>query len=82
MSGKAADISIDELNTEQRAALIRKLKERGVKRFGIYSGNTALHIDYGTAGLGKKNAHFMFDKTNRKMGNAPSWFRALEKEFG
>ena len=82
MSGKAADISIDEFNTEQRVALIRELRKRGVKRFGIYSGNTALHIDYGTAGLGKKNAHFMFDKTNRNMGKAPAWFRALEKEFG
>ena len=82
MQGKAADISIAKMPTEQRAALVRELIKRGAKRVGIYSGNTGLHVDYATAGLdGKKKAHFMFNKYNRNMGSAPSWWQDLEEEF-
>lgn len=82
MLGGAADISIAGMPTEQRVALVRELIKRGAKRVGVYSGNTGLHVDYGTAGLdGKKKAHFMFNKYNRNMGSAPSWWKELEEEF-
>jgi len=48
----------------------------------MYSDNTGLHVDYGTLGLGSKKAHFMFNKYNRNMKDAPKWFQGLEKEIG
>jgi uncharacterized protein YcbK (DUF882 family) len=82
MSGKAVDISIKGMPDKDRERLVKELIKRGAKRVGMYSGNTGLHVDYGTLGLGSKKAHFMFNKYNRNMKDAPKWFQALEKEIG
>ena len=82
MSGKAVDISIAGMSDKDRERLVKELIKRGAKRVGMYSGNTGLHVDYGTLGLGNKKAHFMFNKSNRNMKDAPNWFQALERDIG
>lgn len=77
--GSAADIDMRGMSTEERATLVQELQARGVKRFGLYSNTPdMLHVDLKDQS-GSGDPWFMFDRTNRKMDKAPSWFRDLSR---
>lgn len=86
--GRAADISLSNLDDDQRSDLVSALgrvSEKGKGRVGAYSGNTGLHYD--TAPHSTQNyggLHPMYDKTIKNMDRAPSWFskglQAVEKQ--
>ncbi|WP_421925288.1 D-Ala-D-Ala carboxypeptidase family metallohydrolase [Neoaquamicrobium sediminum] len=77
--GSAADIDMRGMSTEERATLVRELQARGAKRFGLYSNTPdMLHVDLKDQS-GSGDPWFMFDRTNRKMDKAPSWFRDLSR---
>lgn len=82
MSGKAFDISLKNLNDEQRATLVADARAAGFTRIGAYSGNTGLHVDMGkTVHKDARNyspdVHAMFDTSIKNMDNAnvPGWFK-------
>lgn len=82
MSGKAFDISLKNLNDEQRATLVANARAAGFTRIGAYSGNTGLHVDMGKTVNAKArdyspDVHAMFDKSIKNMDNAnvPGWFK-------
>ena len=76
--GRAVDISLKDLDEDQRADLVSALgrvSEKGKGRIGAYSGNTGLHYD--TAEHSTQNyggLHPMYDTTIQNMEKAPSWF--------
>ncbi len=78
--GSAADIDMRGMSEAQRATLVQELQARGVKRFGLYSNSPdMLHVDLKDQS-GNGDPWFMFDRTNRKMGKAPAWFRAMSQQ--
>ncbi|EHK57736.1 PLxRFG domain-containing protein [Allomesorhizobium alhagi] len=73
----ASDISMKGMNEEQRAQLVAELHARGVKRFGIYKNSPdMLHVDMKDQ-TGDGSPWFMYDTTNKKIGQAPGWFRRI-----
>jgi N12 class adenine-specific DNA methylase/predicted RNA methylase len=75
--GTASDISLAGMNEAQRAELVRDLRARGVKRFGLYSNTpNMLHVDLKDQ-TGGGDAWFMYDRTAKKLNRAPAWFRSL-----
>lgn len=71
----AADISIAGMSDDEKARLVTELRQRGVKRFGTYSGSpNILHVDTKDQ-LGDGSLWFMHDRHNANMGRAPAWAR-------
>ncbi len=77
--GTAADISMRGMSEAQRIDLVTRLRARGVNRFITYKNSPdMLHIDMKDQ-TGKGSAWFMFDRSNRNMGQAPRWFQTAQK---
>lgn len=71
----ASDISMKGMDEAERTRLVLELQARGAKRFGIYKNlPDMLHVDMRDQ-LGDGSSWFMYDKTNRKLGQAPGWFQ-------
>lgn len=79
-TGRASDIDMTGMNDNERAALVRNLRARGVRRFGTYTNmpNT-LHVDMKDQN-GDNSHWFMHDRTNAKMDSAPAWFKSAASE--
>ena len=76
----AADINLRGKSNAERIELVKKLRKRGVNRFGTYSSMPdMLHVDMKDQ-TGTGDAWFMHDTTNRKIGNAPDWFKTAQSE--
>jgi GH25 family lysozyme M1 (1,4-beta-N-acetylmuramidase) len=82
MKGLAVDLDIKRRSDSEVETMIRSAVENGAKRIGLYTGRTGLHVDMGSTGVGKKKAHFMYDRSIRNLGRAPKWFRDLAAEYG
>lgn len=77
--GEASDINLKGMNDQQRMQVVQDLRARGVKRFGTYSDSPdMLHVDMKDQ-TGNGTEWFMHDRTARRMGNAPEWFREVAK---
>lgn len=80
--GTASDISMKGMSIEQRQQLVRELRSRGAMRFITYgSSPDMLHVDMKDQ-TGKGTPWFMFDKSNRNLGNAPAWFQEVAANPG
>lgn len=78
VQGGAADIDMTGMSEEERATLVRTLREGGITRFGTYSGSpNMLHVDLSSA---QGDFHQMHDRTSRNMAGAPEWFKGLSGE--
>lgn len=79
--GNAVDIDMAGMNEAQRSDLIRRLQAQGLKRFILYSNSpNMIHVDLKDQ-RGDGTSYFMFNKSARNMGSAPSWYRALVREL-
>ncbi|MRX32796.1 PLxRFG domain-containing protein [Aminobacter sp. MDW-2] len=73
----ASDISMKGMNEEERMQLVSLLKDKGVKRFGIYKNTPdMLHVDMKDQ-TGDGSPWFMYDRTNKRLGKAPEWFQRM-----
>ncbi|MDA4845960.1 PLxRFG domain-containing protein [Hoeflea poritis] len=78
--GHAADISMAGMSNGERQRLISELRSRGAKRFITYSRSPdLLHVDMKDQ-RGDGSAWFMYDRTARKMKNAPEWYRQAAED--
>lgn len=81
-TGTASDISMKGMSIEQRQQLVRELRSRGAMRFIAYSSSPdMLHVDMKDQ-TGSGTPWFMFDKSNRNLGNAPAWFQEVAANPG
>lgn len=76
--GIAADIDMKGMSDEERANLVRTLKQNGVRRFGTYDNHKdMLHVDMSD----KQGANwYMHNKSNQNIKGAPKWFQAIAAE--
>lgn len=80
--GTASDISMKGMSIEERQQLVRELRSRGAMRFIAYSSSPdMLHVDMKDQ-TGNGAPWFMFDKSNRNLGNAPAWFKEVAANPG
>lgn len=76
--GDAADIDMSGMDDNERYALLQELRAQGVKRFITYSKSpNMLHVDMSEA---NGPEWFMFDKSNKNIGKAPTWFQTAAGE--
>lgn len=76
----AVDIDMTGMSDEQKKSLVQDLRSRGVKRFIAYSTSpNMLHVDMNSKQVSPDD-WFMFDKSNKNMGNAPDWFKQVAGE--
>lgn len=76
VQGKAADIDLGGMNPQQRKYVAANLIKLGVGGLITYTKSpNMLHADMRKQIDG--NAHFMHDRTDKKMGNAPDWFKEV-----
>lgn len=81
-TGTASDISMKGMSIAERQQLVRELRSRGAMRFITYSSSPdMLHVDMKDQ-TGKGAPWFMFDKSNRNLGNAPAWFQEVAANPG
>lgn len=74
--GTAADINMKGMDEATRAKLVAELQAGGAKRFILYRNSPdMLHVDMKDQ-KGDGSSWFMFDRSAKNMGAAPSWFRA------
>lgn len=77
MTGKATDIDLGGMNPQQRKYVAANLIKLGVGGLITYTKSpNMLHADMRKQGKGG-TAHFMHDRTDKKMGNAPDWFKEV-----
>jgi hypothetical protein len=80
--GAAMDISMAGMSPRERQDLVQNMAQRGAGGFITYSKTPdMLHVDTRQRSS-EFRPHFMYDRSSRNMGNAPSWFKELDKNDG
>ncbi len=81
-NGTASDISMKGMSEPERQQLVRELRSRGAMRFIVYKNSPdMLHVDMKDQ-TGKGTPWFMYDRSNRNMPNAPTWFQEVAANSG